>query len=61
MGNFIFLYQSPNQSQDVFHHFIVDNFEIKLDSVAANNPFLLVVLFNLNAQTKTWYDQGKAI
>ena len=60
MGNFIFLYQSPNQSQDVFHHFI-DNFEITLDSVVASNPFLLVVLFNLNAQTKTWYDQGKTI
>ena len=60
MGNFIFLYQSPNQSQDFFHHFI-DNFEITLDSVVASNPFLLVVLFNLNAQTKTWCDQGKTI
>lgn len=60
MGNFISLYQSPNLPQDVFNHFIGD-FELNLDSAVANNPFLVFVLSDLNAQTKTWFSQGKTI
>ena len=40
---FVSLYRLPSQSQDDFEAF-VNNFELNLDVVAANNTFLTVVL-----------------
>ena len=37
--NFIILYHSPSQSQDEFEIF-PKNFELNLDTILANNPFL---------------------
>ena len=48
--NFITLYRSPNQCQDTFESFI-NNFELNLDSVMVNNPFLTLVLGDFNAKT----------
>ena len=53
--NFITLYRSPNQCQDDFESFI-NNFELNLDSVMVNNPFLTVVLGDFNAKTSLWYN-----
>ena len=43
LSNFIILYHSPSQSQDEFEIF-PKNFELNLDTILANNPFLTVVL-----------------
>ena len=51
--NFITLYSSPNQCQDDFGSFI-NNFELNLDSVMVNNPFLTVVLCDFNEKTSLW-------
>ena len=53
--NFISLYCSPNKFQDDFESF-VNNFELNLDSVMVNNPFLTVVLGDFNAKTNLWYN-----
>ena len=41
--NFIVLYRSPSQSQDEFETFL-NNIDLNLDTILANNPFLTVVL-----------------
>ena len=53
--NFITLYRSPNQCQDGFESFI-NNFELNLDSIMTNNPFLTVILGNFNAKSNLWYN-----
>ena len=53
--NFIALYRSPNQRQTDFESFI-NNFELNLDSIIVNNPFLSVVLGDFNAKTNLWYN-----
>ena len=53
--NFITLYRSPNQSQDDFESFI-NNFELNLDPVMVNNPFLTVVLGHFIAKSSLWYN-----
>ena len=50
--SFFALYRSPSQSQDDFATFS-DNFEMTLDLVSKENPFLLVVLSDFNA--KQWH------
>ena len=45
--NFVVLYRSPSQSQDVFESFC-ENFERTLDNLAQNNPFLLVAIGDFN-------------
>ena len=47
--NFIILYRSPNQCHYDFESFI-NNFELNLDSVMTNNPFLTVILGDFNAK-----------
>ena len=47
--SFVALYRSPSQSQDDFTTFS-NNFEMTLDLVSKKNPFLLVVLGDLNAK-----------
>ena len=53
--NFITLPRSPNQCQDDFESFI-NNFELNLDSIMANNPFLTVILGDFNAKSNLWYN-----
>ena len=49
------LYRSPNHCKDDFEPFI-NNLELNLDSVMANNPFLTVVLGDCNAKLSLWYN-----
>ena len=49
--NFVALYRSPSQDQVEFDSFS-KNLEITLDKLALNNPFILVVIGNLNAKSK---------
>ena len=55
--NFITLYRLPNQSQDDFESFI-NNFELNLDSVMVNNPFLTVALGDFNAKSNLRYNSN---
>ena len=52
--NFISLYRSPSQTQDEFEKFI-DNLELNLNILCQNNPFLIVLIGDLNAKSKNWY------
>ena len=52
--NFVALCRSPSQNQDEFDSFS-KNLKITLDKLALNNPFMLVVIADLNAQSKNWY------
>ena len=54
--SFITLYRSPNQCQDTFESSI-NNFELSLDSVVVNNPFLTVVLGDFNVKTSLWHNK----
>ena len=45
---------SPSQNQDEFDSFS-KNLEITLDKLAFNNPFMLIVIGDLNAKSKNWY------
>ena len=52
--NFVSLYRSPNQSEDNSENFC-NNFELILDAVSAANPFLIVAIGDLNAESSNWY------
>ena len=54
--NFITLHRSPSQNQDDFEAFI-DNLEMNLETLARRNPFLMVVLGDINAKSKHWCNQ----
>ena len=64
--NFIALYRSPSQSQDLFESF-KENLELNLQSAVQNNPFLVVLLSNFNEKSSSWCNnditttEGKAI
>ena len=58
MCNFLSLYRSPSQTQDKFEKFI-DNLELTLETLFQNNPFLIVLIGDLNAKSKNWYSHGK--
>ena len=51
--------QSPSQTLDEFEKFI-DNLELNLDIMCQNNPFLIVLIGDLNAQSKNWYCHDKS-
>ena len=53
MCNFLCLYRSPSQTREIFGTF-ADNFELTLDSIINNNPFLIVALGDFNAKTNNW-------
>ena len=55
---FVSLYHPPNQSQDDFESF-ANNFELNIDAVTANNPFLTVVLGDFNIKTNFWFKGDK--
>ena len=56
--NFVALYRSPSQDQDEFDSFS-KKFEITLDKLALNNPFMLVIIGDLNAKSKNWHPSGR--
>ena len=56
--NFVALYRSPSQDQDEFDSFS-KNLEITLDKLALNNPFMLVVIGDLNAKSKNWHPSDR--
>ena len=47
--NFIVLYRSPSQSQDIFESFI-DNLKLNIDAIAAKNPYIIGILDDFNAK-----------
>ena len=55
---FVSLYRSPNQSEDDFESF-ANNFELNIDAVTANNPFLTVVLSDFNVKSNLWFKGDK--
>ena len=57
--NFISLYRSPSQTQGEFKKFI-DNLELNLETLCQNNPFLIVLIEDLNAKSKNWYCHDKS-
>ena len=48
------LYSSSSQTQDEFETFLI-NFEMTLDKIHENNPFMTVVLGDFNAKSNNWY------
>ena len=56
--NFTALYRSPSQSQDDFETFL-KNFELNLDTILANNPFLTVVLGDFDVKSNLWCKSDK--
>ena len=57
--NFISLYRSPSQTQSKFEKFI-ENLELNLGSLCQNNPFLVVLIADLNNKSKIWYCHDKS-
>ena len=47
------LYTSPSQTQDEFETFL-KNFELTLDKIHENNPFMTIVLGDFNAKSNNW-------
>ena len=56
--NVIVLYRSPSQSQYDFETFLT-NFELNLDTILANNPFLTVALGDFNVKSNLWWKSDK--
>ena len=56
--NFIILYRSPSQSQHDFETFL-KNFELNLDTILTNNPFLTVILDDFNVKSNLWCKSDK--
>ena len=47
------LYRSPSQTQDEFE-ISLKNFELTLDKIHENNPFMIIVLGDFNAKSNNW-------
>ena len=45
--------RSPSQTQDEFETFL-KNFELTLDKIHENNPFMTIVLGDFNAKSNNW-------
>ena len=56
--NLVVLYRSPSDSQDEFETFC-DNFEMTLDILVQNNPFLMTAIGDFNAKSKNCHSQIK--
>ena len=57
--SFLTLYRSPSQSNEQFNEFL-ENFELSLDNMATNNPFLMTVIGDFNAKSKNWCSTDNA-
>ena len=56
--NFVGLYRSPGQSQDNFETF-ADNYEMTLELLAQQSPFLLTAIGDFNAKSSNLYNKDK--
>ena len=54
--NFIFLYISPIQTLDDFETFI-KNFELNLENIVYNNPFLFLANGDFNVKWSKWWSK----
>ena len=54
----MYLYRSPNQSQDDFETF-TNNLELSLDQIFETNPFFVITLGDFNAKLSQWYKNDK--
>ena len=52
-SRFSCLYSSPSQTQDEFETFL-KNFELTLDKIDENNPFMTIVLGDFNTKSNNW-------
>lgn len=48
------IYRSPSQTTPEFHSFLT-NFEQMLDFISNQNPFMVLIIGDLNARSKTWW------
>ena len=55
---FFSLYRSPNHLEDDFESF-VNSFELNIDAVTVNNPFLTIVLGDFNVKSNLWFKGDK--
>ena len=55
----LYLHRSPSQTQDEFEKFI-DDLELSLNTLCQNNPFLIVLIGDLNAKSKNVYCHDKS-
>ena len=60
ISNFISLHRSPRKTQDEFEKFI-DNLGFNLETLGQSNPFLIVLIGDLNAKSNNWYPHDKSI
>ena len=51
---FLSLYRFPSQKKDDFET-LLENLELKIDHMTEKNPFMMVVLGDVNAKSKFWY------
>ena len=57
---FIVLHRFLSQSQDSFESFI-DNLELNIDVISANNPYFTVILSDFNAKLSTQCRLDKSV
>ena len=57
--NFISSHISPNQTLDEFEK-IIDNLKLNLETLRQNNPFLIMLIVDLNAKSKNWCCHDKS-
>ena len=55
----ISLYRFASQTQNEFEKFI-DNLELNLETLCPNNPFLIVLIIDLNVKSKSWFCHDKS-
>ena len=53
---FVAFYRSPSQTQDDFFSFL-QNFELTLQNLSENYPYLLLAIVDFNANLRRWYSQ----
>ena len=53
---FVALYRCPSQTQDDFLLFS-QNFELTLEKLSENNPYLLAAIGDFNAKLRHWYSE----
>ena len=53
---FVALYRSPSQTQDDFLLFS-QNFELTLEKLSENNPYLLAAIGDFNTKLRHWYSE----
>ena len=55
--SYVVLYRSPSQTNDQYQEFL-SNFELNLEDISNKSPFLITILGDFNAKSKSWYSSG---